>query len=174
MVWGNEECNIGVGTLSKINRIFEKLFFFFVSKFLVIPLRMKIKIKNEFETENETVHIQIYSMTDAVVIIETVITQRIRKKFLKTLRGGVVKWPNVTHKRYYGIIEWNRSFCNDSGVGLSWIYTVFSTQFWSRNMGEILTIIWHLTHVRNIQELSLLNIPSVIQHRNHVCYAFLF
>lgn len=52
---------------------------------------MKIKIKNEFETENETVHIQIYSMTDAVVIIETVITQRIRKKFLKTLRGGVVK-----------------------------------------------------------------------------------
>ena len=36
---------------------------------------MKIKIKNEFETENETVHIQIYSMTDAVIIIETVITE---------------------------------------------------------------------------------------------------
>ena len=87
MVWGNEECNIGVGTLSNINRIFEKNIFF-ISKFLVIPLRMKIKIKNEFETENETVHIQIYSMTDAVIIIETVITQRIRKKFLKTLRGG--------------------------------------------------------------------------------------
>ena len=77
MVWGNEECNIGVGILSNIDRIFEKSFFF-ISKFLVIPLRMKIKIKNEFETENETVHIQIYSMTDAVIIIETVITQRIR------------------------------------------------------------------------------------------------
>ena len=91
MVWGNEECNIGVGSsfgiLSNINRIFKNSFFFFISKFLVIPLRMKIKIKNEFETENETVHIQIYSMTDAVVIIETVITQRIRKKFLKKLRG---------------------------------------------------------------------------------------
>ena len=64
---------------------FSKIHFFFISKFLVIPLRMKIKIKNEFETENETVHIQIYSMTDAVIIIETVITQRIRKKFLKKL-----------------------------------------------------------------------------------------
>ena len=70
---------------------FSKNHFFFISKFLVIPLRMKIKIKNEFETENETVHIQIYSMTDAVIIIETVITQRIRKKFLKTLWGGVAK-----------------------------------------------------------------------------------
>ena len=94
MVWGNEECNIGVGSsfgiLSNINRIFKN--WFFISKFLVIPLRMKIKIKNEFETENETVHIQIYSMTDAVIIIETVITQRIRKKFLKKLcRGGLVK-----------------------------------------------------------------------------------
>ena len=64
---------------------FSKIHFYFISKFLVIPLRMKIKIKNEFETENETVHIQIYSMTDAVIIIETVITLRIRKKFLEKL-----------------------------------------------------------------------------------------
>ena len=71
---------------------FSKIHFYFISKFLVIPLRMKIKIKNEFETENETVHIQIYSMTDAVIIIETVITQRIRKKFLEKLcRRGLVK-----------------------------------------------------------------------------------
>ena len=63
---------------------------------------MKIKIKNEFETENETVHIQIYSMTDAVIIIETVITQRIRKKFLKTLReGGCLKIQCKSYKALY-------------------------------------------------------------------------
>ena len=44
---------------------------------------MKKTIKNEFETANEIVHIQMDSMTDAVNVIETVITQQFRKKIVK-------------------------------------------------------------------------------------------
>ena len=50
---------------------------------------MKKTIKNEFETANEIVHIQMDSMTDAVNVIETVITQQFRKKIDKKIFSPV-------------------------------------------------------------------------------------
>ena len=50
-------------------------------------------------------------MTDAVITIETVITQRIRKKFLKKLRVGWLNcpktfWPKVSFWGFYDVIAY--------------------------------------------------------------------
>ena len=116
-------------------------------------------------------------MTDAVITIETVITQQFRKKILGHYFVSAVKWGIADCSRPISSLEQSRTEASsDERSGVSWfwtyfkvdlsrVYTVFSTQFLSRNMGEILTIIWHLTRVRNIQELSLSHIPSVIQQK---------